>query len=195
MGSNGTVDERLAEAEAARQVLGARWRVNLRLPDRALGSDPSSARAIAALVRRGAAARRGGAVLGGSASGSRGREPGADRRRLQRRAAPLRRRRRGVEAGLGLLLLHQRLGAAVVRRRRQRRVRDEAPGAGLSRHASSGPPAATAVPTRLTSSRFAQLIESRDAQFGALAGVAFAEGIVVREPVVRPHLFRAWDAS
>ena len=39
MGSNGTVDERLAEAEAARDVLGAAWRVNLRLPDRALGRD------------------------------------------------------------------------------------------------------------------------------------------------------------
>ncbi|HKH72057.1 MAG TPA: PIG-L family deacetylase, partial [Vicinamibacterales bacterium] len=37
MGSNGTVEERLAEAEAACAVLGARWRVNLRLPDRAIG--------------------------------------------------------------------------------------------------------------------------------------------------------------
>ena len=34
MGSNGTVEERLAEAEAARAVLGASWRTNLRLPDR-----------------------------------------------------------------------------------------------------------------------------------------------------------------
>ena len=34
-----------------------------------------------------------------------------------------------------------------------------------------------AVETRLTSPRFAQLIESRDAQFGALAGVAF--GVVL----------------
>ena len=33
-----------------------------------------------------------------------------------------------------------------------------------------------------------QLIESRDAQFGALAGVAFAEGVSSR-PVVRPDLF------
>ena len=39
------------------------------------------------------------------------------------------------------------------------------------------------VPTRLTAPTFRQLIESRDAQFGALAGVAFAEGIVVREPL------------
>ena len=39
--------------------------------------------------------------------------------------------------------------------------------------------------TRLNSPGFNQLIESRDAQFGALAGVRFAEGIVTTEPVVR----------
>jgi LmbE family N-acetylglucosaminyl deacetylase len=53
------------------------------------------------------------------------------------------------------------------------------------------PSAANAVATRLTSTRFAQLIESRDAQFGALAGVAFAEGVVVKDPVVRADLFKA----
>ena len=47
-----------------------------------------------------------------------------------------------------------------------------------------------AVPTRLTASTFRQLIESRDAQFGALAGVAFAEGLVVREPIRRPGLLK-----
>jgi hypothetical protein len=46
----------------------------------------------------------------------------------------------------------------------------------------------------LNAPTFSQLIESRDAQFGALAGVAFAEGIVVREPVLRPHLFKDWRA-
>src|SRR4249919_1883337 len=51
MGSNGTVEERLAEAEAARGVLGGAWRTNLRLPDRAIGSDRSHARAIASLIR------------------------------------------------------------------------------------------------------------------------------------------------
>src|SRR5688572_12500674 len=51
MGSNGTVDERLAEAEAARAVLGAIWRVNLRLPDRSLGSDAGHTRSIVRLVR------------------------------------------------------------------------------------------------------------------------------------------------
>jgi LmbE family N-acetylglucosaminyl deacetylase len=47
-----------------------------------------------------------------------------------------------------------------------------------------------AVPTRLTAPTFRQLIESRDAQFGALAGVAFAEGLVVREPVERSGLLK-----
>ena len=43
---------------------------------------------------------------------------------------------------------------------------------------------------RLTAATFKQLIESRDAQFGAQIGVPFAEGIVVREPVQRSTLFR-----
>jgi bacillithiol biosynthesis deacetylase BshB1 len=47
-----------------------------------------------------------------------------------------------------------------------------------------------AVATRLTATTFTQLIESRDAQFGALAGVAFAEGIVVREPIRRSGLLK-----
>ena len=46
------------------------------------------------------------------------------------------------------------------------------------------------VATRLTSPLFQQLVESRDAQFGALAGVAFAEGVVVRDLMVRPDLFK-----
>src|SRR4051794_41343883 len=37
MGSNGSVEERLAEAEAARAVLGAEWRVNFRWTDRGIG--------------------------------------------------------------------------------------------------------------------------------------------------------------
>src|SRR4051794_34140519 len=51
MGSNGTVEERLAEAEAARAVLGATWRVNLRWTDRAIGG-PEHIRTGAALIRR-----------------------------------------------------------------------------------------------------------------------------------------------
>jgi hypothetical protein len=50
------------------------------------------------------------------------------------------------------------------------------------------PTAADAVRTRLTSASFPQLIQSRDALFGAQAGVAFAEGFIIRQPVVRAHL-------
>jgi LmbE family N-acetylglucosaminyl deacetylase len=59
----------------------------------------------------------------------------------------------------------------------------------LACHASQFGPAA-GFQTRLNTPLFQQLIESRDAQFGALAGVQFAEGIVVRDPIVRQDLFR-----
>jgi LmbE family N-acetylglucosaminyl deacetylase len=52
----------------------------------------------------------------------------------------------------------------------------------------SATPGATA--TRLNTPLFRQLIESRDAQFGALAGVRWAEGIVVREPLLRASLMK-----
>jgi LmbE family N-acetylglucosaminyl deacetylase len=48
---NGTVEERLAEAEAARAVLGAIWRVNLRWPDRGIGASDAHVREAAALIR------------------------------------------------------------------------------------------------------------------------------------------------
>jgi hypothetical protein len=57
MGSNGTVEERLAEAEQARAVPGATWRVNLRWPDRAFGKNPDHVRADAPRVQRGLTAR------------------------------------------------------------------------------------------------------------------------------------------
>jgi hypothetical protein len=44
--------------------------------------------------------------------------------------------------------------------------------------------------TRLNTPLFRQLIESRDAQFGALAGVTWAEGFVVRDPILRPTLLK-----
>jgi LmbE family N-acetylglucosaminyl deacetylase len=40
MSSNGTIDERRAEAEEAARVLGAAWRENLRWPDGGIASTP-----------------------------------------------------------------------------------------------------------------------------------------------------------
>ena len=63
--------------------------------------------------------------------------------------------------------------------------------ASLACHRSQfAPPDTGAAATRLNTPLFQQLIESRDAQFGALAGVRFAEGIVVREPIVRADLIK-----
>src|SRR6185295_8600923 len=52
MGSNGTVDQRLAESEAARGALGAAWRENLRWPDRQIGGDPVHLPHAVAFIRR-----------------------------------------------------------------------------------------------------------------------------------------------
>ena len=63
----------------------------------------------------------------------------------------------------------------------------------LDCHASQFTPPAPegSVATRLNTPLFRQLIESRDAQFGALAGVRWAEGFVVREPVLRSGLMKS----
>jgi LmbE family N-acetylglucosaminyl deacetylase len=63
--------------------------------------------------------------------------------------------------------------------------------ASLACHQSQfAPPESAAASTRLNTPLFQQLIESRDAQFGALIGVRYAEGIVTRELLVRDHLLK-----
>ena len=52
MSSNGTVESRLAEADAAARVLGAAWRENLHLPDRRIGTDPTHLDSVVAFIRR-----------------------------------------------------------------------------------------------------------------------------------------------
>jgi N-acetylglucosamine malate deacetylase 1 len=187
MGSNGTVDERLAEAEAARAVLGASWRTNLRLPDRAIGSSPEHLRAVAGLVR--CARPRAVAVPYWS-----DRHPDHVRAsELLTEAifsAGLRRFDAGGEAwkpgAVFYYFINDQVSPSFVVD-----VSDdyETKRRALACHATQFAPAGGgAVATRLTSSRFQQLIESRDAQFGAQANVAFAEGFVTRHTLVRAHL-------
>jgi bacillithiol biosynthesis deacetylase BshB1 len=189
MGSNGTVEGRIAEADAARAILGAHWRENLRLPDRALGTDPGHGLAIARLVRQ--ARPRAIAVPYWS---DRHPDHVAASHLLTDAVfnAGLRRFQVEGDAWKPDWICYYFINDAappsflidvshVYERKRQ----------ALAAHGSQFAPAGTdAVSTRLTSSRFGQLIESRDAQFGALAGVAFAEGVVVREPVLRSGLLR-----
>jgi N-acetylglucosamine malate deacetylase 1 len=188
MGSNGTVEERLAEAEAARAVLGATGRVNLRLPDRAIGSDASHLRAVASLVRR--ARPRAVAIPYG----------------IDRHPDHVAASRMLVDAIFNAGLRRYDADGDAWRPgwTCSYFINDSAPPSfvidvsdyydakrrALACHVSQFQAAgAAAVQTRLTTPLFQQLVESRDAQFGALAGVRFAEGIVVRGPVVRQTLF------
>jgi N-acetylglucosamine malate deacetylase 1 len=194
MGSNGTVEERLAEAEAARVVLGATWRVNLRWPDRAIGGTAEHIRAAAALIRR--TRPRAVAI-----------PYGVDRHPDHVAASQvlseavfnsgLRRYDAGTESPSCPPWKPEWVCCYF--------INDSAPPSfvvdvsehydqkrrALACHVTQfTAPAAAGVATRLTSPLFQQLVESRDAQFGALAGVQFAEGVVVKEPVVRTTLFR-----
>ncbi len=189
LASNGTPDERLSEAEAARRVLGADWRENLRLPDGGLGPRPEQVQPVVELIRRWKPR-----VI--AAPYDRDRHPdhlGASQ--LLTRAvfvAGLRRYPPGGDPWRPDWLCYYFINdgdtpSFVIDVSRYYDVKRRA----LACHATQfSAPAGGRVQTRLTSSRFRQLIESRDAQFGALAGVAFAEGIVVREPIVRPDLFK-----
>jgi len=194
MGSNGTVEERLAEAENARRVLGAAWRVNLRWPDRAIGSTPEQALAATELVRR----VRPAAVAIPYWSD---RHPdhvvaskvitdavfNAGLRRFQAAGEPWK-----PELTSYYFINESAEPSFVIDVTAQYEIKRRA----LACHKSQFmPPSADAVHTRLTSPRFMTLIESRDAQFGVRAGVDFAEGFIVREPVLRPHLLREWPVQ
>ena len=130
MGTNGTVEERLAEADEARAVLGAAWRVNLRLPDRAFGH-ADHVRAVASHIRQ--ARPRAIAIPYGV---DRHPDHVAANRLLIDAVfnAGLRRYEADGEAWRPdwvCSLLHQRLGSAVVRRRRLGVLRHQAPRARL----------------------------------------------------------------
>jgi bacillithiol biosynthesis deacetylase BshB1 len=191
MGSNGTVEERLAEAEEARTVLGAAWRTNLRWPDRAIGSTPGHGVAATELIRR---VRPKAIALPYWSD----RHPdhvaasnvltdaifNAGLRRFQAEGEPWK-----PEMTSYYFINESTEPSFVVDVTEHYETKRRA----LACHKSQfNPPPAGGVQTRLTSPRFKTLIESRDAQFGVLAGVDFAEGFVLREPVLRPHLLRAW---
>jgi N-acetylglucosamine malate deacetylase 1 len=191
MGSNGGVEERLAEAEAARAVLGAAWRVNLRWPDRAIAGNPDHVRAAAAVVR--AARPRAVAV-----PYERDRHPDHVAASQVLTEALFNSGLRRYDAGTPhepwrpawvcyYFINDAAAPSFVVDVSEHYERKREA----LRCHVSQFKvPVKDGIATRLTSPLFEQLVESRDAQFGALAGVKYAEGLVVRDPVVRAGLFK-----
>ena len=189
MGSNGTVEERLAEAQAATAVLGADWRINLRLPDRAVGTSRDHLMAVAALIRR---ARPRTVALPYWADRHPDHVASSELLTEAVFSAGLRRFPAEGEAwrpewACYYFINDHAAPSFVVDVSDHYDVKRRA----LACHVSQFTPTHDgAVATRLTSVRFQQLIESRDAQFGAQVGVAFAEGFVVRQTLERPHLLR-----
>ena len=187
MGSNGTPDERLVEAEAARVVLGASWRVNLRLADRAIGRSDEDLRAAASLVRR--VQPRAVALPYWS---DRHPDHVAASRMLTEAVFNAGLRRYQAEGDVWkperiyyYFINDSETPSFVIDVSEHYEIKRRA----LACHASQFRPTG-GVATRLTSPRFRQLVESRDAHTGALAGVAFAEGLIVRDPLVLPHLIQ-----
>lgn len=190
LGTNGTPEERLKESEAAREVLGARWRENLGLPDGNIGGDPSHVVKIAGLIRR---ARPKTIAV----PDKKDRHPDHEAAsRLLTRAAFLAGLARYDAPGekwradwlLYYFINDSRRPSFVVDVSAHYAKKRDA----LACHRSQfAPPSTGAAATRLNTPRFQQLIESRDAQFGALIGVEFAEGVVVRELMARDSLLKA----
>jgi bacillithiol biosynthesis deacetylase BshB1 len=186
MASNGTVEERLAEAEAARRMLGALWRVNLRLPDRGIGADPQHGHATVDLIRRATPL-----CVALPYWSDRHPDHVAASRLLTEAIfnSGLRKYPAAGDAWTPASVCYYFINDStapsfLVDVSAEYDTKRRA----LACHASQFAPTTDAVATRLTSPRFHQLIESRDAHFGALAGVAFAEGFVTRAPVVLPAL-------
>ena len=188
MSSNGTVEERLAEAEEARKVLGAIWRENFQWPDRRIGKDPAHLDEAVAFIRRHRPR-----VIAAPYWADRHPDHAASSAVLTEAAfnSGLRRYPADGEPWKAEWICYYFIndGATpsfVVDVTDSYDRKREA----LDCHASQFRPAPNAVGTRLNTPVFRQLVESRDAQFGALAGVTWAEGIVVREPIVRPTLMK-----
>ena len=189
LGTNGTPDERADESEAARKVLGAVWRENLGLPDGDIGGDAAHLREIVAFVRRTKPK-----TIAVPHDHDRHPDHVAASRVLTRAAflSGLARYRTPGDKWRADWLVYYFINdcappSFVVDVSAQYDTKRAALACHRSQFTTSAPGAAA---TRLTSPRFTQLIESRDAQFGALIDVAFAEGIIVREPVVREHLLK-----
>lgn len=193
LGSNGTPEERLREADRARETLGADWRENLGWPDRGISGDARQVDDVVRLVRKW---------------------------RPRAVAIPYWEDRHPDHAASSRVLTEALFNARLRRYPGEGEawspdwvcyyyINDAGPisfAVDVSAHydrkrealacyeSQFRRDAAGATATRLNAPTFGRLVESRDAQVGALAGVAFAEGILVKEPILRPHLLKDWSA-
>jgi bacillithiol biosynthesis deacetylase BshB1 len=191
MGTNGTVETRLAEAERARVVLGAAWRENLRWPDRRIGKDPGHLDEAVAFIRR----HQPKTVA----------VPYWSDRHPDHVAASAVLTEAVFNAGLRRYQPSDALGAWRAEWLCHYFINDDADPsfvidvsefydakrAGLDCHSSQFQRGGGATAdTRLNTPAFRQMIESRDARFGAKIGARWAEGVVVRDTMQRATLIK-----
>jgi len=190
LSTNGTPDERRREAQAAAQVLGLAVRENLGWPDGGIASTPELVRSAAEAIRR----HRPQAI---AIPHWNDRHPdhvrASDVLTSAAFASGLRRYTADGDPWRPEWICYYFINDAAA----PSFVVDvsahyDAKRAALACYRSQFAPDGDrdGVATRLTAPTFRALIESRDAQFGALAGVAFAEGVVVREPIQRATLLK-----
>jgi N-acetylglucosamine malate deacetylase 1 len=189
LASNGTPAERRVEAEAAARVLGASWRENLGWPDGGIAPTADLVRSAASFIRRN---RPRTIAIPYWEDRHPDHVAASEVLRVAAFTSGLRRYDTGQPAWRPDWVCYYFINnsappsfvidvSAHYERKRQ----------ALACYASQFEPRGEdTVPTRLTAATFNQLIESRDAQFGALIGVSFAEGIVVREPVQRSTVLK-----
>jgi N-acetylglucosamine malate deacetylase 1 len=189
LSSNGTPEQRQVEAAEAAGVLGALWRENLGWPDGGIDGTAEQLRSAVDLMRR--ARPR---VVAVPHWNDRHPDHVAASHVLRKAIfkSGLRRYDTGQEAWRPDWICHYFINDSakpsfVIDVSAHYEKKRAALNCYRSQFATIG---ADVVGTRLNAPTFRQLIESRDAQFGALAGVAFAEGLVVREPIMRDGLFK-----
>jgi bacillithiol biosynthesis deacetylase BshB1 len=190
MGSNGTPEERRNEAAAAARVLGAAWRENLGWPDGGIQATPVLVRSAVEFLRR----HRPRAIAVPYWADRHPDHQGASHALTEAVFKSALRRYEATgdawrpESVCYYFINNSAAPSFVIDVSDQYERKRAALDCFRSQFAPSGD---DAVPTRLSAPTFRRLIESRDAQFGAQIGVAFAEGFVVRDLVQRSTLFKA----
>ena len=192
LGSNGTPEEREREAEAASRVLGASWRVNLGWPDGGIEGNAGQIGDVVRLIRQ---------TRPGTVAIPHWNDRHPDHRSasevLARAAFRSGLRRFAPEAGdawrpdwVCYYFINDSEPASFgVDVSAHYEIKRKALACHRSQFAPVDP---GSVATRLTLPHFQQLIESRDAHLGARTGVAYAEAVLLREPILRPHLMKDW---
>ncbi len=189
LSTNGTPDIRLREAEEAARALGAAWRENLGWPDGGITGSPEQLRSAVDLIRL----HRPRAIAIPYWQDRHPDHPAASEA-LSRAIfmSGLRRYETGAEPWRPEWTCYYFIndGATpsfVVDVSAHYAIKQRALDCYQSQFTAGGGHRTT----RLTGAPFRHLIATRDGQFGALAGVEYAEGVVVREPIVGPGLFKA----